>query len=431
VEAKVPSKAATSLDTVLVDSVLVQVGLSDRWNEFDADQLTREATAVFDRLVARFPMDPDALEAQARMELLVGRTDKARQNWEKCLSIDPQYAYAKHGLGLIAAKNTQLAEAEMHFREALAGLSDHAETVQELSDVLMKAGKLQEAVAVLKDYVTRHDDATEFWVRLGQAHVAQQDWTGAKSAYEKALRLNPDIPKAQSGLANALLRLGQREEAKRLLELQKSAPQRTNSPPSTILENELRDIASRYYFAARVYAAHHDHLSALALLERAKLYDPLLRTVRESAIEMLLHVNQIDRAQESARELAQLAPEVPTYHYTLGVIAGRRGDASTAIAAFQQVIRLAPSDPKAFLALANLFLAQKERQSEAVELARKAVQLQPSAISYAILGSSLAATGNLEESAQALRSAIGFDPESPELKRRLQQLEQALREKKP
>ena len=56
--------------------------------------LREEATRSVDELVQNLPGTPDALEMKARIYLLLGENDAAKQAWEESLNQVPPYVYA-------------------------------------------------------------------------------------------------------------------------------------------------------------------------------------------------------------------------------------------------------------------------------------------------------------------------------------------------
>ena len=71
----------------------------------------------------------------------------ARREFADTLALDPADAYAHYGLGILAKERRQWAEAEEHFRAALAGDDRLVGAQRALGEVLAKQGRRQEAVA--------------------------------------------------------------------------------------------------------------------------------------------------------------------------------------------------------------------------------------------------------------------------------------------
>jgi tetratricopeptide (TPR) repeat protein len=120
----------------------ISVGLSDDWQNFEKTDLIEEATRVMNILAERFPNVPDAHEARARVQLLIGQTEEARKSWDRCLELNPDYGYAYHGLGLIAMKHSQYKEAVRLFQKALETIPNYRDSVRELSDAFLRMGRL-------------------------------------------------------------------------------------------------------------------------------------------------------------------------------------------------------------------------------------------------------------------------------------------------
>lgn len=61
-----------------------------------------------------------------------------------------------------------------------------------LGSALKAEGKLDEAVEHLAVAVEVKPDFMMAWIQLGEAHMAREDWDGAKSAIQAALKLATD-----------------------------------------------------------------------------------------------------------------------------------------------------------------------------------------------------------------------------------------------
>ncbi len=205
------SEAETDVSAGLPD------GLTGRVDEEPAsvDALRAEATRVADALVDNFPQLADALEVSARLHAKLGDSDEASANWQRCLEIDPNYAYAYHGLGGLAAQRGKHEEAVKLFRRALICQPTLLMTQLELGDALINNGRLDEAIELLERNVKLDPQAYRGYVLMGMAYFQQQDYEQAKASYEAALRLAPQHASALFGLANVYRRLGQDEEAER------------------------------------------------------------------------------------------------------------------------------------------------------------------------------------------------------------------------
>ncbi len=281
-------------------------------------ELIKEAEEVANRLVESYPNAPDSLEIKARVNYLLGRFSVSAECWQRALDLNPRYAYAYHGLGLLAAKEGDVEEAAALQRKALALVPNMPDAGHELADALMKSHKPQEAVEVLEDYLQANPSSViGISVHLGQIYLARQDYGMAKDAFAAALAEAPKVPRAQFGLATALLRLGQKEEAaiamERFRELRGEERSVLGQVRSQATDFRSRSInfAVRYVYAARLYLAHGDATEAERLLRRAAQLDANNTESRLLLAELYRQTSRREAAIETCRELLEIAPENP------------------------------------------------------------------------------------------------------------------------
>ncbi|XZE19661.1 tetratricopeptide repeat protein [Pirellulaceae bacterium SH449] len=414
--------------TIANEASDVSVGLSANWQNFEKTDLIDEATKVMSILVEQFPNVPDAHEASARVQLLIGQTEAARKSWKRCLELNPDYGYAHHGLGLIAMKNSQYKEAISLFQKALETIPNYRDSVRELSDAFLKDGQVELAAKTLESFLESQADDSEFWLRLGQVCNAGLDFQKARLAFERSLQLSEENPKAEQGLITALVRVGERKKAKELADKVAARPARENDPIEQLLKNERMDISNRYWIAALVYRGFQRFDACMQLLQRAHQYDQSNTKVLESLIEQHIRQNELQTAYQYTLKLMELEPANANYFFGAAALAEKLNHKDDAKQHYRRVIELAPQDGKAYRQLVSLLALHREDLREAEEVAIAWTTRDPSAIPLAFLANTQAMQGKLLEAEQSLEKAIALDPLSNELQARLGQL-RAAREK--
>jgi tetratricopeptide (TPR) repeat protein len=400
----------------------ISVGLSDDWQNFEKTDLIEEATRVMNILAERFPNVPDAHEARARVQLLIGQTEEARKSWDRCLELNPDYGYAYHGLGLIAMKHSQYKEAVRLFQKALETIPNYRDSVKELSDAFLKDGQVEPAAKTLENFLETHAEDPEFWLRLGQVYNAGLDFQKARSAFERSLQLAEENPKAEQGLITALVRVGERQKAKELADKVAARPGRENDPIEQLLKNERVDISNRYWIAALVYRSFQRFDECMLLLQRAHEYDQSNTKVLESLIEQYIRQGDLQSAYQCTLKLMELAPVNPSYAFGAATLAEKLNLNDDAKQYYRRVIELAPQDGKAYRQLVSLLVSDLNGLREAEEVAKAWTKIDTSAIPLAFLANSQAMQGKLIDAERSLERAIAIDPKSKELQDRLGQL---------
>jgi Flp pilus assembly protein TadD len=90
-----------------------------------------------------------------------------------------------------------------------------SEEYDEIAHRHYDAGDYDEALAVLRDGLTRHPDSVLLQVGLGYTRVAREEYAWARRCFERALEMDAEYEDAWVGLGETLLKFGQVEEALR------------------------------------------------------------------------------------------------------------------------------------------------------------------------------------------------------------------------
>ncbi|MBP8129568.1 MAG: tetratricopeptide repeat protein [Candidatus Hydrogenedentes bacterium] len=204
-----------------------------------------------------------------------------------------------------------------------------------------------------------------------QYHVARQLYaldrnTEALAAYEEALRLNPDDPRAHNDIALILWKAGRVDEA------------------LTHFEAALR--------AHPGFALAHSNLA-----------------------DLLGSVGRLDEAIEHFRQAAAHAPKNGEYAFGLARVLAAAGRIEDAITQYQTAITLAPRDPRAYNNLGLLLEARGDPEG-AVSRYREAIRVAPGfSLAYANLAALLARAGRVGEGVLLCRTGLEQTPDDPVL----------------
>ncbi|HXC25802.1 MAG TPA: tetratricopeptide repeat protein [Gemmatimonadaceae bacterium] len=90
-----------------------------------------------------------------------------------------------------------------------------SEEYDERAHQLYNEGEYDQALTVLREGITLYPNAVELHIGVGYAHHAREEYAWARRAFEDALVLDPEHEDALAGLAETLLKFGQREAALR------------------------------------------------------------------------------------------------------------------------------------------------------------------------------------------------------------------------
>lgn len=392
----------------------------------DGKELRREAALLVADLVKEFPSNPDALEVKARLHFLVGENSVAKEAWLAALSLEPKYGYALHGLGKIALADSDFDSAGSLLKQAAELLPENPEPVHDLADAYLKRGDIQDAIATLKAFAAKRGDDAETFLLLGQAQLADRQFEEAKKSFEITLELRPALPRAQEGLGKTLLRLGDREGAKSLLEAQSKArasSEATNRSADEVFADECRDYSVRYLSAARVYLEGKADAKAEKVIVKATVLDPANVDAWKLLLSHYQAKGDMQSAIAQARIMCDKNPTNASCYFTSGVLMAKAGMIQEAEKSFEKVILNAPNSPSGYESLARLLIQNRGNLSKTPGLAQMVVQLRGTAADYELLAQCYAVTGKLREAHAALSRAIQMDPQNVAYQQAMQQLE--------
>ncbi|MCR9296413.1 MAG: tetratricopeptide repeat protein [bacterium] len=411
------SRAANNSDATLS---FVSMELPD-----DGPQLRQEAVELVDYLVQRYPKLPDALECNARLHLMIGETALAAESWQAALSLANDYAYALHGLGKVALRQNELERASQLLREAADLLPDLEDVHHDLSSAYLDSGAVAQAIQVLSSFGERHPESAQTWLLLGYAEMAERDFAKARSAFEKALDLSPESPRAQEGLGRALLRLGEKERALTLLNRQRVS--RGDAADSleadALMKQEMASYSQRYIDVAKVLVAGGDAAEAERVYRKAQILDPSNQDAWFGLLGIYQQQKDLNKALAWAEKIQTENSQSPGAHLLYGNMLVAAGRPQDALQAYEQVLALDPQDPAGFVAMLRLMLQNRALWPKTLGVAQRLVDLRGSAADFELLGQAFAVNQKFADAEAALRRAIELEPNNAVYANALEQLQ--------
>ncbi len=232
-----------------LDSKCMNAYITLGWIRAKQDQ-EEEAMALFQRVVdeSRGTADAPAYMSIGKFYLARGKTEQARQAFEKALAIDPNIRGAMAALasltqsekdedamlerlrasvtekpmpdtllklGQLEAKKGSHVAAERAFRRVLALQSENAEAYHELARALQQQGKVNEALIALRESLRLRPRNPAALTELGMILVKRDRLDEARGAFQRAVAANPRSATCRYNYGLALARLKDFPEAAR------------------------------------------------------------------------------------------------------------------------------------------------------------------------------------------------------------------------
>jgi tetratricopeptide (TPR) repeat protein len=241
-----------------------------------------EAIEHFQKALETHPGYPEDHNNLGVALLRKGQVDEAVVHFQKALEIRPDYAEFHNDLGIALVQKGQVDEAMAHYQRAIQLKPDFADAHGNLANILAKKGQFAEAIVQYQQAIQLNPDYAEAHYNLGVVLGVQGQLDEAIEQYRKAIQLKPDYTDAHGNLANVLATQGKLDEAvkeyQRLLELAPNSAQahfrfgqvlqaRRNFPASAAEYQKALDLDSRHL------AAHLSLAWVLATCPEASLRD--------------------------------------------------------------------------------------------------------------------------------------------------------------
>jgi choline-sulfatase len=291
-----------------------------------------------------------------------------------------------------------------------AGLSDPKDKIQ-LFNLMTQARETarhdkesDEGLRALQRVVDEDPKVIDAWFMMGNEYYRRHEYTRAIERYKRALELKPDYDLVVINMANAYRALGRDEEAmvgyRRFMELDpKNAQIRFEAAQILIDNGKLQDAQAELTHALTLepkLAAARNALGVVALRrgDAVAAERDIRAAIAEKPDVRLAHYNLALLAEQQGdlpRAIAEYTKEIELHAnsykaaFNLGRVYERVGDTRGQVDAFKKAIEMNPSFAEGHLYLAKAYLDQERQLDEAVQLARKGLELAPTS-EYAPLG---------------------------------------------
>lgn len=135
--------------------------------------------------------------------------------FEEVVKLRPDYAYAYTNIAIAEFSWQRYGSARTHLEKALQLAPKDARTLYYLALVDRTQGKLDEAIADLKEVIAQFPRSRDAHRELGFSYYQQHHYADAKSEYEFVQTIDPDDLSAHYILSIVYRRLGMKEQAAR------------------------------------------------------------------------------------------------------------------------------------------------------------------------------------------------------------------------
>jgi tetratricopeptide (TPR) repeat protein len=177
------------------------------------------AEAAFERAIDLNPNIAGTYDDYARLLVIVGRYDEAKNRYEQAILLNPVSSSHRSGLGVLYAGLARLEEAETLLLKALEFDKENPEASVWLADVRQKQGRFGDAVKIMERAVFSVDDP-ELAMRsfLGIAYALAGRVDDARKQLAEMHKSKDEVPDHHVWFAELYAALGDKDEAFRRLD---------------------------------------------------------------------------------------------------------------------------------------------------------------------------------------------------------------------
>jgi len=380
-----------------------------------------------DLVIQKDPRNVDALLLKGRIEQKEGRLDEAEQTYrqaldldskrlltyyefaalhllkkdpasaeallQKALAIDPNSIETHVSLARFYHYNRQPNEAEAYYQKALTLSPQNKALYFALANFYTIEKRTAEAENKLVEASQLDVKDPEPFIALGDFYVGQRKLQEAERAYRQAKDAKPEGIFSRKRLADFYLNIGKKNEAAGLID--EILTKNGGDPEGLLLRGRLllaenksseavalirkaiqseSGLRSGHYFLGLAHLADHDLQQAKSAFSEALNQNPKDLRARTAMAEMHLQSRSFDLAITEAERVIESDPANIKALVILGDASAAKGEIKKGEGAYQQVIKLAPTEPIGYYKMGLLRRGQR-RDQEAQTLFEKALSL--------------------------------------------------------
>ena len=360
----------------------------------------KEAEDLYSKLKALAPDDPRAYQALGTFYLSTGQPEKAVSEFKSLADKKPKDDPVKAYLIETLLDLNRAEEAAPLVQKALGANGENPRMLLASGRVLMSEGKYQEAVARLEKAVKLMPGSASAYYFLGLAQKGAGLLDVAKSSFEQALKISPQMSQAAAAIAGLDVRNGDRGDALRMADNALST-----NPGST----------SGHIAKGRALIDKGDIQHGEPEIQAALRNDPASLPALATLLKISMSRGAVPEVIQRISGLLQQHPQNAGLHFLLALGYFSIKDLDRAETGVRKALALDPRTPDAYALLANIDLARGATGKAESDL-RSAIASQPRNVSnYAALGTQFEREKNWEEARKLFEKAHQLEPNSPNL----------------
>lgn len=286
----------------------------------------KQAKEILNNCLAAAPENPKVHLLVGRIHFIEGRSDKARQSFQKMVDLDPQLDAGWYSLGTLAIMEKNYSTAMEYCQKALQLQPDNTNYIISVSELFVEMEQLDSAKEVVQAALEKQSNNMELILEMARLCQRSDQTSDAIRLYEQAQLLHGSAPQILEPCAYAYMKQGQwaraAEKFELLLEQIKQNPEHYNVT--------LRSLAICSFNAENYGRA----LSCYDKLSNLYRDDP---EIWLGMAQSALGLNDTNRAVRCAEKTLQLQPSFARAYVVLASALYMKGDYQKALNAFDKI----------------------------------------------------------------------------------------------
>jgi tetratricopeptide (TPR) repeat protein len=328
-----------------------------------------------------------------------GMLSAALETVQEALRKDPKFLDARLMLAGLFSTLRDLDSANVEYDRILKQDPGNEEALVYRAQILVEAGRNDEAIRLLKGFLKKQPDSAVSWYYLGRVHQKLDKKEDAIRSYRKAADLRPGF--AQAGLA-----LGWTlEDSNRSAEALAAYQRLYDDAQDTTAANRI----------ATLLLKQEKYREALPYLEVVEAADADDMNVRVKLGLVYMELKRLDRAESIFKTILARTPDADRVRYYLASVYEEQKRLDDSIA---EVMKIQPGSKLHGDAVvhAGWLLKQAGRSTEALDLVAKAAKLNPGhATFYLFMASIEEDAKRFTAASQVLQAAVKIFPEDEKM----------------
>jgi tetratricopeptide (TPR) repeat protein len=330
---------------------------------------------------------------------LKGQTDEAISQFEEAIRLKPDFVEAHYNLGTAFLKNEQIDEAISQFHEVIRLKPNFTEAHYVLGTALGRKGQTDEAISQFQEAIRLKPDFVEAHYNLGTAFLKKGQTDEAISQFQEAIRLKSDFVEAHYNLATAFLKKDQIDEAiSQFQEVIRLKP----------------GFVEAHYVLGTALGRKGQTDEAVEEYRKAIQLKPDYAEARGNLANVLAAQGKFDEAVKAYQQTLELVPQSAQAHFRYGQALQAQGNFGAAMTEYKRALELKPQNWPVSINLAWVLATCPEASlrngQKAVELAQQAERLGGSESPQILdtLAAAYAEAGRFDEAVETAKRALNL-----------------------